>query len=335
MGTDQSKNRGASKRTLKKGLHFEALEPRVLFDATGGSSAPTAEVSVSTGTLTANEDQLINDNIQFNLVFDNNGGQEGYAPYIDFLALPEMVIQSVQGFGENLSNPSGSGIQPIGVVAADGQLVDITSGTPIDHPLYGDSIGSPASDFYGGAGSGTAPVQYDLSFVGHYVYSVELPFGSYTPGNPPAEITVEASLDEADGIVANSTYNLHARGAFALGCDALDNPGTVTTPDDEPVFGDFASSAVIPQVVSLIKSAGVAEREGQFTGENASGPNFPITYRLAVDVAEGETVNNLRLTDILPDDLAYIGNLSVTNGSGGSVSFSIISEPQVATDDIN
>ena len=318
----------------KKGIHFEALEPRILFDASA-AGAPTAEVTVSTGDLTANEDQFINDNIEFNITFDNNGGQEGYVPYVDFLGLPEMVIESVTAFGGSLANPDGPGIEPIGVVAADGQLVDINSGTPIDHPMYGTTIGAPASDFFGGAGSGTAPVTYDTAFEGFYVYSVALPFGSFTPGNPPADIRVEASLNDADGILANTDYTLHARGGFALGCDPLDNPGTVATPGDIPIFGGFASSSVYPIVLDLVKSASVFEDDGPFTGETVSGPNFPLTYRLEVDVATGETVNNLSIIDVLPDDLAYLGNLTITDGAGGVIPFVINSQPAVSADNIN
>lgn len=330
MGSNQSKKRAERSLSSRKGVHFEALEPRILFDASAGG-APTAEVSVSTGELTANEDQLLNDNIEFNLTFDNNGGQEGYVPYIDFLALPEMVIENVTGFGSDLDNPSGAGTEPIGVIAGDGQLIDINTGLPINHPMYETSIGSPSSDFFGGAGSETDPVFYDLSLVGYYLYSVELPFGSYTPGNPPAEVTVEASLNDADGIIPGDDYELVARGAFALGCDALDNPGTEAAPDDAPIFGGFDSALAIPQVLSLTKSAGVAEGEGQFTGENVSGPNHPVTYSLRIDIAEGETINNLRLTDILPPNLAYLGNLTVTGGTLSSIN----SEPEESTNFID
>lgn len=331
MGQNNSKKLGAPQKLARKGLHFEALEPRILFDASGGS-APTAEVSVTTGELTVNEDQFLNDNIEFQITFDNNGGQEGYVPYVDFLGLPEMVIENVSAFGSALDNPGGSGTQPIGVIAANGELVGIGTGLPVDHPMYASSIGVPSSDFFGGAGSGTEPVTYDPSFAGYYVYSVQLPFGSFTPGNPPAEITVEASLNDSDNVIPSTDYALHARGGFALGCDPLDNPGTVLTPDDEPVFGSFASATAHPVVMNLVKSAGVAEREGLYIGENVTGPNFPITYRLEVDVATGETVNNILLTDLLPDDLAYLGNLTVTDGAGGVIPFTILSQPTPASD---
>lgn len=338
MGTDKENQNQGAKQSTRRGLHFEALEPRILFDASAGS-APTAEVTVSTGELTANEDQFINDNIEFNITFDNNGGQEGYVPYVDFLAEPEMEIEGVSAFGGPLNNPEGAGTDPIGMVSLTGQLVDIANGNPIDHPQYSSSIGSPSSDFFGGAGSGSDPVTFNPSFAGYYVYSVQLPFGSFTPGNPPADIVVEASLDDADDIEANRSYELHARGGFSLGCDPLDNPGLVDPGDDAttdaPIFGAFDSSSVYPIVMDLVKSASVAEDEGAYTGENVSGPNHPVTYRLEIDIADGETINNLNLTDVLPDDLAYLGNLTVTNGSGGAIGFVNNNEPSLSSDDIN
>ncbi|MDF1825945.1 MAG: isopeptide-forming domain-containing fimbrial protein [Verrucomicrobiales bacterium] len=334
MATDQTFGEQRSNLSKRKGLHFEALEPRILFDASAGS-APTAEVSVSTGDLTTNQDQFVNDNIEFNISFDNNGGQEGYVPYVDFLAEPEMEIQSVSAFGGALSNSEGDGADPIGMVSLTGELVDIATGNPINHPQYSTSIGSPSSDYFGGAGSGSDPVTFDPSFAGYYVYSVQLPFGSFTPGNPPADIVVEASLDDADNVEANRTYELHARGGFSLGCDPLDNPGTIASVDDAPVFGAFSSSSVYPVVMDLVKTASTAEEDGAYTGENVSGPNHPVTYRLEIDIADGETINNLNLTDVLPDDLAYLGGLSVTDGSGGAISFVTNGEPQLSTDDIN
>ena len=68
--------------------------------------------------------------------------------------------------------------------------------------------------------------------------------------------------------------------------------------------------------MQLTKTAGVPEEDGTYTGELASGPNHPVTYTLEIDVATGETVSPLNLTDVIPGDLAYLGNLTVTDGSG-------------------
>ncbi len=334
MNSPKSTSRRGAHQSQSRRLHFEALEQRTLFDATAGT-APTADVSVSTGELTTNEDQLVNDNIEFNIQFDNNGGQEGYTPHLDIIADPEMELLNITAFGTPLSNPDGNAINPVGVIAADGQLVDINTGLPIDHPQFSSTVGSPSNDYFGGAGSNTPPVLYDPALQGLYVYSVTLPFGSFTPGNPPIDIQVEASLDTANNIDPNTDYTLYAQGGYVHGCDPLANPGTVSSPDDEPIFGTLSSTTVHPVVMSLTKTAGAAEEERRYTGENVSGPNHPIPYRLEVDIATGETVDNIRLTDLFPDDLAYLGNLTITDGSGAAIPFTLNGEPEINTDGVS
>ncbi len=321
--------------TSERSLRFEALEPRVLFDA-----APDVSVTVDDPELTIAEDQFVNDDINFEIEFDNTGDAVGYAPYVDFIAKPEMEIKSVTVYGAAGANPAGASVDPIGKIAADGQLVDISTDLPVDHPMFSSSIGAPSSDYFGGAGSGTPPVQYDVianpDLIGQYVYSVELPFGSFTPGNFPASVRVTAGLDTADGIVPNQNYELTAVGGFALGQDALDNPGTVAAPTDAPLFGSPDSDTAYPYVIDLLKTASVFEDDGPYTGEMPSGPNFPITYRLEVNIAAGETIDNLVIEDLLPDDLAYTGNLNVSFGAGtsGPRNITINNEPTVNTDDL-
>lgn len=318
--------------TLRPHIQFEALEPRVLFDA-----APEVTVSTSED-LTVADDQFVNDDVQFEIEFDNVGDATGYAPFVDFVAPPELEIKSVQVYGGQGENPNGPSIDPIGMIAADGQVVDITTGVPVNHPMFLTSIGSPASGYYGGAGSGTPPVQYDVAanpnLIGQYVYSVELPFGSFTEANFPARVLVTAGLDTADGVLPNQSYTLTASGGFALGQDALDNPGTVTAPVDAPLYSALSVDTVYPYVVDLLKTASVYEGDGPYTGEVPSGPNFPITYTLSVNIAAGETITNLVIEDFLPDDLSYTGNLTVSFGAGtsGPRNVTIVDEPAVNTD---
>ncbi|MCB1061531.1 MAG: DUF11 domain-containing protein, partial [Verrucomicrobiae bacterium] len=322
------------KPRTQSALQFEALEPRVLFDA-----APEVTVSTSEN-LTVAEDQFVNDDIRFEIEFDNTGDATGYAPYVDFVAPSELKIKGVTVYGAAAENPGGASVDPIGRIAADGQVVDITTGVPVDHPMFATSIGAPSSDYFGGAGSGTAPVLYDVGtnpdLVGQYVYSVELPFGSFTTTNFPATVQVTTGLDTADGILPNQAYELTAVGGFALGQDALDNPGTVAAPADAPLFGNLSSDTVYPYVMDLLKTASVFEDDGPYTGEMPSGPNFPLTYTLRINIAEGETINNLVIQDLLPDDIAYTGNLSVTFGAGtsGPRNYTVNAEPTINTDDL-
>src|SRR5690606_33924570 len=47
--------------------------------------------------------------------------------------------------------------------------------------------------------------------------------------------------------------------------------------------------------------------------ETTSGPNFPRQYRIEVDLADGQTVANLDLTDLLPDNLQFV-SVDATSG---------------------
>ncbi len=313
-------------------LHFEALEPRILFDA-------VPEVSVVVGDLTVAEDQLVNDDIDVSIQFDNIGDQVGYAPYVDIIAPPEVQINSINLGGTEQTNPNGLANEPIGEIATDGQLIEVGSAAApvaVNHPMFEASIGAPTASYYGGAGSGTPPVTYDVvtnpALVGQYVYNVELPFGSYSQNNPALGLTVNASLNTADGILPNQNYGISAQGGFALGQDASDNPGTIVTPDDAPIFGAGSSADIVPLVMQLTKSAGVPEEDGTYIGELASGPNHPVTYTLSIDVATGETITGLNLTDVIPGDLAYLGNLQVTNGLGAPLGHTLNSEPFINVD---
>ncbi|MGE3752381.1 MAG: beta strand repeat-containing protein, partial [Verrucomicrobiales bacterium] len=301
-------------------LAFEALESRVLYDA-------VADVKVSVV-----EEQFINEDVTFQIDFDNTGDATGYAPYVDFIAPPELAIKGVVVAGAPALNPDGSSVTPIGQIAADGQLVGITSGLPVDHPMFKNPSDGGS---YGLAGSATAPVLYDTAgnpdLVGMYVYSVQLPFGSFTEGNPPASVSVTTSLDKSNGIIPHQEVVAYAQGGFAYGSDALHNPAT-----DFPIASGLDSDGVTPLVIDLNKDASVPEMDGPYTGENASGPNHQITYSLTVRLADGEEVNNLVIQDFLPDDLAFSGNLTVTfgSGTGGSKNLSIEDEPELNTDGV-
>ena len=62
--------------------------------------------------------------------------------------------------------------------------------------------------------------------------------------------------------------------------------------------------------------------------ETVSGPNFPRTFQLTVDVANGETISGLNVTDVMPDNLQYIPNSLTVTGGGA---FTTNSVPLVPT----
>src|SRR4029079_17635542 len=51
---------------------------------------------------------------------------------------------------------------------------------------------------------------------------LQLPFGSFTPAQPPAVITVNAHMSNLADL--NAPLNIQARSGFQYGADPLDNP---------------------------------------------------------------------------------------------------------------
>ncbi len=126
--------------------------------------------------------------------------------------------------------------------------------------------------------------------AGDKLVVLELPFGSYVPTQPPAEITINAQMSNlADLGVA---LNIQARGAFRFGQTPLDDPCC-----DPSLIGTMVSAPVTPVLISGEKTNNAPE------GEAATGPNFNYTWTITLDIAAGQTVNNLTVTDFLPNSV--------------------------------
>ncbi|MEO0415188.1 MAG: hypothetical protein AAF226_09585, partial [Verrucomicrobiota bacterium] len=182
---------------------------------------------------------------------------------------------------------------------------------------------------------------------GDVLYTVQFPFGSYAPGQPPVRLDFEAQLDPGAGAQIDQTMFIRTMGGFALGCDPLNNPLDGPAPDDPPVGGinsldtvtqatrpgpggtqslygghlgvdsnggGMGSDYITPKVVEIKKD------EQSNNHENATGPSNVIHYRIDVDIAEGQRLEDIVISDVIPDELVYVPN-SVTisiNGNAAS-----------------
>ncbi len=261
------------------------LEDRVLF-----SGVPLATIDMP-------PEEMINEGFGFTINFDNTSGTAtdvGYAPYVD-LSVPDGI-----NVDPATANFLGAPVDMTlaGEFDASGNLVDIVTGNPVNHPLLGTPV------------SGGTP--------GETLYVVELPFGSFVPDQPIAQIDVLATLDKSEGAVVGTPLTMSATGGFALGSDPLDNPGT-----DAPITGATTTNSITPQVINLTKELSAAE------DEISTGPNFPFSYTLTVDIANGETLTDLDLTDLLPNSFVYVGGSVAVDASGATASsgLSITDEP--------
>ena len=190
----------------------------------------------------------------------------------------------------------------------------------LDHPLTGASLSAD-----GTAAPGSA-LTAGLSH-GDIYYTMELPFGSYTPGQPEALIDFEARLAPEDGAAvfhnqdnasddrADYELSVRALGGFRLGADPNDNP------DEDPlVAGNPSADSVVPQVVELVK-------DGPETVIQ-QGPSYPNIYSLFVDVAAGETLEDLLIEDFLPGTVVYVPNsITVQYRTGSEAGILRVNQP--------
>lgn len=146
---------------------------------------------------------------------------------------------------------------------------------------------------------------------GHTLVVLEYPFGSYTVDQPPATATASCAL--TDNATLGVPVTILANPIFRFGEDPEENPGI-----DPPTHGTQASTIINPVVMKLTKAAPIHENE------TATGPNFPVTYILTLDVANGCITDNITVSEIIPSNLQF---LNIVDDAGGTV----INTPSTST----
>lgn len=131
---------------------------------------------------------------------------------------------------------------------------------------------------------------------------LRFPLGSFTAAQPSQCLDLSFTLGNSPTVQLNVAQTLKVTPFFDLGGDALDNPAT-----DPPIFGTARTITVNPTVIKHTKNIIAPE------DETATGPDYPRTVELTVDVAAGETVNPVTLSDVLPNQFQF---LAVTNPAG-------------------
>ncbi|MCK9487705.1 MAG: isopeptide-forming domain-containing fimbrial protein [Dehalococcoidia bacterium] len=136
--------------------------------------------------------------------------------------------------------------------------------------------------------------------AGNTVAVIVLPFGSFVPTQPAAPITISSFVNSVDPAVVGAVQTISATGGFRFGNDA-----TGSTPLWQ---GGASTKPVTPTIIRLHK---------EYVGpedETATGPNFPRQYRIIADIADGQTLTDFDLVDLLPNNLAFLGATPVTGG---------------------
>ena len=134
---------------------------------------------------------------------------------------------------------------------------------------------------------------------GSHLWIIQYPLGSFTTQEPEAVLNITASL--AGNATLGVPLNITAYPVFRYGA----TPTGIT-----PLRGVSSTAPVTPTVIKLTKTSDAHEQE------TATGSNYPVTYTLTVDVANGQTVNNVTLVDNIPGNLQFV---QIVDPAGGTV----------------
>ncbi|QIK63340.1 DUF11 domain-containing protein [Leucobacter viscericola] len=171
-----------------------------------------------------------------------------------------------------------------GSASYQGSPVSVTT---IDCPDGGGTVVHPLTDADVACADGTQ------------LAVLQIPFGSFAPDQPAAGVVV--SLNTSPLADIGVPLDITATPGFAFGDSA-----TGTT----PIVGEATSTTYTPLPVEFHK---------QYTGpenETATGPNYTRTYRLVVNVPDGQTAQDVIVSDLLPPTLAFAGISSITPATG-------------------
>lgn len=226
----------------------------------GTEPAPTVTIDVPEGNAV-----FIGGEFDFTLEF-KNPGTDGFGPYVD-LYLPKGA-------------DGDDGID----IAATGKITYL--GEPVNYQIITLNASGEADHPYAKNADGT---KIKLSGIaGQKVVVIELPFGSFTSGQPSAELKVSASVsNKADlgvGLV------IKAQSGFRYGNNALGTGGSV-------VAGGSVDITIQPTLVDYSYTFSGPE------GETATGPNFPREMTTHIKVAPGQTLTGYELKIDLPNNV--------------------------------
>jgi len=270
---------------------------------------PEATLAVPTETL------LGEDLANFTVTFDNTGDAPGYGPFID-------MVFPVNGMDGNA-----------GADTPDG--VTFNSATFLGSPVDSTELFFP--DDGGGLGCVDHPFAVDASHTpfqvcgttGDSLVVLRLPFGSIVPTQPAIVVSVSASLSDLADL--GMPLAIAARAGFQFGLDPLDNPCcdlVIQNPDDID-SSLWPSASTTPTLVILSKTYlspdALAEED-----EVTIGGAFTHQFEIVVDIADGQTLTNLDVTDSLASIVQFI-SVDATLDHGASVGTTAVSTPSTVT----
>lgn len=263
-----------------------------------GYAAPVPSMS-----LAVPPQPFIGQNFSFTATFDNTSATDtGYGPFID-LIFPVIGTDGALAAVDDGIDFVSAAYLGVPLNAADVRVLTFPSSgsgctgglRPVNHPFAVDTAGAPL---------------IVCGTPGNKLVVLRLPFGSFTPDQPPAAVTVNATLSNLADL--NTALTIRSRAGFQFGASAVNDPVTDPTiigpdnslplPNDADInSNNWSISAVTsPQLLTLTKTYNGPENE------TATGPNYPRQYTITVNIAPGQTITNLDITDNLPDNMQFI-----------------------------
>jgi fimbrial isopeptide formation D2 family protein/uncharacterized repeat protein (TIGR01451 family) len=308
-------------------------------DSTEDSLESSSDSATTVATVTATDantadpapiDPMIGENFEFTVSFNNDTGSDVFGPYIDLL------LDGGQDGNDAVADDGITFVDAtyLGADVESWERIitqdDVDNG--ITHPWATDAAGDPLVVFN---------INGDPLEVGDQFVSLLMPFGSFTTDQPAADVQIVAHMGVNADLDAPLDVNSTTGAMF--GHDPLNNP--VGPPADPPLRDiNQISAAYVPEVITYRKDIIVSnvgqDCQDQHDGtgdirhfaddgtqifeqnhqEIPTGPNFPATYVAEIDIADGQTVTGLNLTEHLPADIVFTGNVTVQVG-GVDVAF--------------
>ncbi|MCU1513269.1 MAG: hypothetical protein JWO10_359, partial [Microbacteriaceae bacterium] len=259
---------------------------------------PAAQVTLATtaadGSASTSGTPLIGENTTFTVSFDNIATSTvGYGPRVDLYFDKTGVDGGTGGLDDGMTFGSATYLgQPVSAVtyvippleagqAEDGMFV---------HPVLKVKVPIPAG--------------YQR---GDELVVLSLPFGSFTPGQPTVDVKVTAAISDLADLNAN--LSVLAQPWFRYGYTPLDDP---TTDNPLDTYGASATIGFKPQLYRLTQTYLGPE------GETATGPSYVRAYRVSLDVADGQTITDLNLKQLITSDINFDGTVTAISPGGGT-----------------
>lgn len=238
--------------------------------------APTVSLSLTPGIATTTPGTvLLGDTLTANVTFQNTAiNATGYAPYVELFVPAGLTLSGSPSY-------AGSGLTDLQATVSGGAAIN---------PLTKVSEAAPA-----GFSSGT-------------LYVVELPYGSFTPGEPQISFTATFQMASTPALVG-TTLTVDARGGFEYGALATGGANI-----------EGVSAGAADQVQLIESYATVATSYGE--DETATGPDFPVQYTVhlvpAPAVTSGDAIDGLSLSLQLPNAVVWTGGAPAASGGGSA-----------------